>query len=152
MTRQREREDEENARLIRQEREARDNGGPLQLTQIRSADAAIRAALKHRILRYGLAISLAGGGVTAADRTGVLDTYISRVAHRGETPPGEFTDRALAASPVFTGLRGQVTENRAAMDKWRQDTTRKLNWLIRQEIRRQVREGHGVSDPPEDEQ
>lgn len=115
---------------------------PLPLTQSR-IDAAVRLAVKKRILRYVLLGStVVGGGLTARE-TGALDAFFAHAVAAREAP----TESALVAR--LTTRIGEVEAGQAAMGRRVLNIDRKMNWLVLQEVRRQEREGR-TANPPED--
>jgi hypothetical protein len=89
---------------------------------LRSTVSRVESALRTRGRWLLLATLLGGGGLTAKE-TGALDLLIPKA-------PAD--------------ARVNVLEKRTA------NTERLVRWLVRQEIRRQAREGGTVSEPPED--
>lgn len=116
---------------------------PLPLTQSR-INAAVRLAVKKRILRYVLLGSTVVGGGWTARETGAMDAFFSRALAAREAPAAE---SALVAR--LTTRIGEVESGQTAMSRRVLNIDRKMNWLVLQEVRRQEREGR-TANPPED--
>lgn len=84
--------------------------------------ASMESALRGRTARLVLLGALIGTGGLTAHKTGALEMAFGR-----------------SADP-----RVEVLEKRSA------NTERLVRWLVRQEIRRQAREGGAIAEPPED--
>ena len=84
--------------------------------------------------------SIRGAAGLTGKSTGAFDLLLSRGGGGDRTPDHE------RAAVVDRDPRVDDLSKRVA------NTERLVRWLVRQEIRRQAREGGAVSDPPEDSQ
>jgi hypothetical protein len=98
-----------------------------------STVARLEATLRGRVGRYLLLGALLGTGGFTAHKSGFADILLARA------PEAPRQDLQAATDP-----RVDVLAKRTA------NTERLVRWLVRQEIRRQAREGGAVSEPPED--
>jgi hypothetical protein len=108
--------------LIRQLR--REKGLPDEPDPLPTTTARLETALRQRLAPYVLGVALLGGGGVAV-RQGALDVILRADSTK---PDG---DKAALAHRV-------------------KNIERQVQWLVRQEVRRQVREGGVIADPPED--
>lgn len=129
----------EELRRLRREMGVPEDGADDEVEQLVQEQARLRQARKRtrRTLAWIGASVLAAGGVVKG--TGLADTMAARVVERREPA-------ILAQDPRVPGLQVALEANA----KRTANVERLVRWLVRQEIRRQIRAGEPLVEPPED--